>query len=156
MLNTATIRIALTALLGVLALTACSKSGPATSVPEKGILAERTEFDFPEQKENHEKNMAEWKPIFDKYPAATSHTIVLDDGTKVDIPQKFQGLDLYKSKWAYETFTKDEFLAIDKACARERKRVLIVTADLVDLQEPLRVLCQQAVFVKTGANKSLR
>lgn len=155
MLNTKTIRIALTAILGVLALTACSKSGPATSVPEKGILAEKTEFDFPELKENHDKNMARMKPVFDKYPAATSHSIVLDDGTKIEVPQKFQGLDLYKTKWAYETFTHEQFLAINAACQRETARFRIV-AGILDLPEPLRILCQQSIFVKNGSKRSLR
>lgn len=142
MLNTTTIRIALTAILGVLALSACSKSGPTTSVPEKGVLAEKSEFDFPELKENHDKNMARLKPILDKYPAATSHTIVLDDGTKVEIPQKFQGMDLYKSKWVSETFNADQRDAINSACRRERDRFYVVAGE-IDLPLPLRVLCRQ-------------
>lgn len=155
MFNNIAIRTVLTALLGAIAMTGCSKNGPTASVPEKGILAEKSEFDFPEEKQNHDKNMARMKPVFDKYPAATSHSIVLDDGTKIEVPQEFQGLDLYKSKWAYETFTNEQFLAINAACERENARFRIV-AGIIDLPEPLRILCQQSIFVKNGSKRSLR
>lgn len=145
----------LLALSAVAVLAGCGKQQPTVSAPEKGVLAEKSKFDFPELKENHEKNMERWKPIFDKYPPATSHAIVLDDGTKVEIPQKFQGLDLYKTKWAYESFTKEQFAKIDAACTRESKRFYIV-AGIIDLPEPLRIFCQQAALVKSGSKKALR
>ena len=113
------------------------------SVPEKGILVETTEFDFPELEENHKKNMARWKPIFDKYPPATSHTIILDDGTKIEIPQAIQGMDLYKSKWTVQTFDSNQRKAINAACQRETSRFQIV-AGILDLPLPLRVLCRQS------------
>ena len=147
--------LAFFALVGSPILTGCGKKDPGVSVPEKGSLTEKTEFDFPELKENHKKNMERWRPTFDKYPAATSHTIILDDGTKVEIPQKFQGLDLYKTKWAYESFTQEQFTKIDAACTRESKRFYIV-AGIIDLPEPLRIFCQQAALVKSGSKKALR
>lgn len=155
MFNRHAASITIFALVAAAVLAGCGKKEPTVSVPEKGILAEKTEFDFPELEENHKKNMERNKAVFDKYPVATSHSIVLDDGTKVEIPQQFQGLDLYKSKWAYETFTKEQFAKIDAACAREGKRFYVV-AGIIDLPEPLRILCQQSALVKNGSKKALR
>ena len=72
--------------------------------------------------------------------AATSHSIVLDSGRVISIPE---GVDVLRSGWTYSNFTALEAAELHTACGREEQR-LLKEGKSPDLQKPLLWVCRQA------------
>lgn len=93
------------------------------------------------------------------FPAATAHSIVLEDGQEVRIPQDVGNLAISDDasarvqfrKWARANFTTAEAVMIESACSRETSRLVsenkkkgIPPGPEYSLKKPLYVLCQTA------------
>jgi len=98
-----------------------------------------------------EAHMKKMKPVWDKYPEATTHSIVLDDGTKVSIPEAtYPGkISDYKTMKAFRDFNKSRFdkatfQKIRAACRREESRFANLHNSYGLPLDPLSTLCFQA------------
>ncbi len=142
MFNTKTIRIALTAVLGILALTGCDKS--------KTLSDGTVVYTSPEAAQ--EAHLEKMEPIWAKFPEATAHSIVLEDGSKVTIPEaEYPGkISDFKTMKAFKAFNRSRFdkatfKKIRAACDREESRFAALHNSYGGLSlDPMDSLCYQA------------
>ena len=134
---------ALVATFAVLALSGCESK---TKTLTDGTVV----YTSPEAaQEAHLEKMA---PVWAKYPEATAHSIVLDDGTKVTIPEAtYPGkIGDYKTMKAFKAFNRSRFdkpmfQKIHAACQREESRFAALHNSYGGLSlDPMDSLCYQA------------
>ncbi|WNH54852.1 hypothetical protein [Stenotrophomonas oahuensis] len=72
-------------------------------------------------------------------PRATSHTITLESGATIVVPE---GVDILRTGWTYKNFTASEAAELAAACHREQ--TLLMREGKGDLHRPLMWVCRQA------------
>jgi len=139
----------LAVLLFINLLTACGEKAPLPAEPLSNesptkSACENDGYQSTSPEDLREHRLKKCRPIFDKYPEATSHTIVLYDGEVVRIPKEYKHLDLYKNDWVEKSFNQDQLAKIIDACQRERQRNRTLKQTFGDLQQPMDNLCERA------------
>ena len=134
-------RAALFAMFATLFLGGCESK--TKTLPDGTVV-----YTSPEAaQEAHLKKMA---PIWAKYPEATTHSIVLDDGTTVTIPEAtypgkisdYKTMDAFKD-FNRSRFNKATFQKIRDACRREESRFATLHNSYGLPLDPLSSLCFQ-------------
>lgn len=156
-------------LLGALLLLAgCNKgSGPSEMVDQVasiGLAPAYTAEKFTQ--EYYAGSINKEHPVFQQYPAATSHRIVLFNGREIVMPEGMTADEFTKARWARVNFTKDELIEINAACRREAARKSLfappakglydMDTTRTDLPQPMYRFCSSAREVANGSARSLK
>lgn len=153
----------------LLLLAACSKEGAGTGVDMTTVTDVAPVPTYTAEKYLQEANsvgMDKDSPVFQQYPPATSHRIVLFDGREIAIPEEMTADDLTKTRWALRNFNKAELTEIYAACRREKTRKYLfapkstqlydMDTSRIDLPQPMYRFCNSAHAVANGHARSFK